>query len=502
MELMQEVAPYLLAICALRAMAGIGRKRAETLFFSLICCWSAYESVIGMMQVFGHRPSGHALFAMTGNFQNPGPYGGFIGIATAMAICFLIRHKMLFSRIRPKRIFAYLPFFFAIVAAAAGLIVLPASMSRAGWLAFTVAVGVFLLRETGIPSFLRYRKTLIVIITAVMILSSTGIFLMKKDSAIGRLHIWRMECRAIASHPLGSGLGRRMGAYAEAQEAFFRKKDRPGFVVRAAGCPEYAFNEFLGMGMDTGVPGMLAAIAITAWAIAVLMRERSVFGYGLIACTVFALFSYPLGIPKLATLTLVPFAVTGCYDRHRKPIIKFTLLITAILAIFVIASIPDMKAGGKAEKEWKKVNLLTDMLPSEEIADSLAPLEKRLSGNYRFLYDYGYALFGAGRFRESIGVLEKGAEISSDPMFRNIIGRDLESLGDCKGAEKEYLRSHYMVPCRLYPLILLKEMYEKTGEAEKAASTLEMIRKMYVNPRNLTMKNLAERAEMRKHDEK
>jgi hypothetical protein len=44
-------------------------------------------------------------------------------------------------------------------------------------------------------------------------------------------------------------------------------------------------------------------------------------------------------------------------------------------------------------------------------------------------------------------------------------------------------------------MVLLKEMYEKTGQREKAKNTLMEIRKMEVNSKNLTMKELAERAE-------
>jgi tetratricopeptide (TPR) repeat protein len=448
-----------------------------------------------MMQVFGHRPSGNALFAMTGSFLNPGPYGGFIGITTAMSICFLVRHSALFSRITPRNVFFYLPLILAAITSATGLVVLPASMSRAGWLAWAIALTVFLIRETKVADFFKRRKWVAVISTLVIVSVIIGTFMLKKDSAIGRLHIWRMECRAIAVKPLGYGVGKRMGAYAEAQERFFRIKERSDSVVKVAGCPEYAFNEFLGIGMDAGILGLLAAIAVTVAAIVVLLRGNSVFAYGLIACTVFSLFSYPLSVPELALLFTIPFAVTGCYDKHRKLGIRISIFLASVLAILMIGSISERKDLRKVKKDWENIMIFKGAETASETAEALAPLEGKLSGNYRFLYDYGYSLFCAGCFRESIAILQKGTAISSDPMFRNIIGRDLEALGDYKGAEKEYLRSHYMVPCRLYPLVLLKEMYEKTGESEKAASILEKIRKMYINPKNLTMKRLAERAE-------
>ncbi len=495
MELIQVIVPYLLGLFLLRIAAGIWGRKVETLIFVAVCCLSVYESSVGIMQVFGHRPSGHSLFAMTGNFQNPGPYGGFIGITTAMALCCLIRHRSLLIHIEVRRVLLHLPLVAAVAATVGGIIVLPASMSRSGWLAFILAVGLFLFRETELRGYLHRKKIVFLIAVSVLILGTFGAFLMKKDSAVGRLHIWRMECRAIAARPMGYGIGRRMGAYGDAQAAFFREKVRSLGVIKVAGCPEYAFNEFLGIGMDLGVPGLIAAVVITGWAIVALMRHRSVFGYCLVAYTVFALSSYPLSVPKLAALAVVPLAVTGCFDRHRKIVVCISAMIALSLIFLVYRNAPRMRARKIAEKEWRVAKAFENVSTPGETADSLALLTNLLENDYRYLYDYGYALFESNRYKESISILEKGTRISSDPMFRNIIGRDKEALGDFEGAQREYLQSHYMVPDRLYPMVLLKEMYEKTGQREKAKNTLMEIRKMEVNSKNLTMKELAERAE-------
>lgn len=52
-----------------------------------------------------------------------------------------------------------------------------------------------------------------------------GIFLMKKDSAIGRFHIWHIELRAIMEKPwTGYGRNRVLGVYGETQADFFSQK--------------------------------------------------------------------------------------------------------------------------------------------------------------------------------------------------------------------------------------------------------------------------------------
>ena len=47
--------------------------------------WAAVQAVIGLRQVFGFEASGHALYALTGSFFNPGPYAGYL--AMALPVC-------------------------------------------------------------------------------------------------------------------------------------------------------------------------------------------------------------------------------------------------------------------------------------------------------------------------------------------------------------------------------------------------------------------------------
>lgn len=80
-------------------------------------------------------------------------------------------------------------------------------------------------------------------------------------------------------------------------------------------------------------------------------------------------------------------------------------------------------------------------------------------------------------------------------MFHNVIGKNYEALGDNDTAEGEYVKAHNMVPCRLYPLVLLMEMCSKTGNETEALDVAERILEMPVNCRNRTMMGLREKAE-------
>ena len=126
----------------------------------------------------------------------------------------------------------------------------------------------------------------------------------------------------------------------------------------------------------------------------------------------------------------------------------------------------------------------------EDAAEELAPLYDNLKDNYRYIYDYGYALHKCKRYRESNEILKEGAKISSDPMFYNIIGKNLEAMGLYEEAEQSYLHAHYMVPQRLYPLTLLMRMHIRLGNNNEALRYGRMILDKPVNERHMTMLRL------------
>ncbi len=484
-----------------------------------LCVWACAESVEGLMQVFGRHASGHSLYGMTGSFFNPGPYGGFLAMTTAAALGYVIRHRSVFdilskmsfrSRFRQRwLLLRVLPLSLCSVTSFLGLAVLPATGSRAAWLGLVVAVLLCVIKETDLLNSLntgkhKARNRRIAAVSAFLMAGLCfGAFMMKKDSAIGRLHIWRMELKAIAAAPLtGTGPGTALGAYGLAQEEFFTGISRSAAAVRAAGCPEYAFNEYLKFGMEYGILGLLLSLGIVVGAVWLLVRRRSAFAYGLAAAGVFAWFSYPLSVPQTSVCIMIMLAMAGCevlrYLSEMLPKGGLRETVVAVMVMIPVAGALMLRPGyvehKAAEQEWQTARMWVNMDMYEEAVKELAPLYGQMKGNYRYMYDYGYSLHKIGEYEKSISVLEEGVRLSCDPAFRNIIGKNHEALGNYYDAEKSYLRSHYMVPARLYPLILLMEMYDGQGRLAAASVVASHILSMPVNPRNLTMVELRNRA--------
>ena len=510
---MVRALPYAVLYSGLRILFSIHgiHRYVEWAVLAGLCVWGVTEAACGLWQALGRGVSRHALYAMTGHFSNPGPFGGFIACIMTVAFAWVytsLREKPNGSSI--KKVTEGI----ALIALAAGMLVLPASMSRAAWLGLAVAVAVTLLGDDGARGWVRRHRFVIPLGAVVVAALMAGAFMMKRDSAVGRLHIWDIEARAVMARPLfGAGPGLGLGAYGDAQAAFFRDRlpdpsvtdsndclfsQLPALLrirVQAAGCPEYPFNEFLGIGMETGLPGLLLALSAAVLALLSLFRRRNPFAAGLLCWVVFALASYPLSIPQLCILVVVflaeaaspyekrKFRSETCASSQSEPKTAGITILSALLGLVLCVMSWQLGESGSGRRSvW----------PAALRAKST---ELQRSVDYRRLYADGHALFQAGRFAESLELLRLGALLSSDPMFDIIIGRDYEALGDFDKARDAYLRAHYMVPGRLYPLVRLMRLQVRSGQDTQAMQTARTLLDLPVNPRHRTMQRLHDEAE-------
>lgn len=236
-------------------------KKGNAFYLSVI--WSliilgGMEAVWGMRQIYGLTISNHSLYTLTGSFYNPGPYSGYLAMVFPVCLNEWLGLKKIGNRtwIEQGKYYGTSGVLLLI------LCVLPAGMSRSAWMAALVS-GVWVYgmhfswgnRLRGIME--KYRKRVFpVIIAGGMVLLMTGyaFFQLKADSANGRLLLWKMSVRAIAEEPVwGHGIGNFASAYGMAQENYFAGGKYSDKEELVAGSPEYAFNEYLQVGVDYGV---------------------------------------------------------------------------------------------------------------------------------------------------------------------------------------------------------------------------------------------------------
>ena len=155
------------------------------------------------------------------------------------------------------------------------LLVLPASQSRAAWLAVLASSG-FLLAVKYKDSVKNWsnkpvlkKKILVLLIAGTMVSGLAGMYFMKKDSADGRALIWKVTLNIIGDYPLtGAGFGGFKTNYMNYQAAWFKQHPQSGEAM-VAGDVNYAFNELLQQTAEHGVAGtfLLALVFLSAFTI-------------------------------------------------------------------------------------------------------------------------------------------------------------------------------------------------------------------------------------------
>lgn len=494
---LRALPPYLFAFFSVLMAGAFAPRTTERLLIVGIFILCIYESVVGLSQVFSLASSNHPLFSMTGTLANPGPYGGLVAVAMAVAVPWSLRIVRMKGRPDLKSVGFWLSAL-AAAATALGFLVLPASMSRAAWIALVVSVMVFGFLELEWGRKIAGLNRWWLVAGAVLAVAAVaGLFVLKPDSALGRLHIWRIDLLAMLDSPLtGSGVGYRTFAFGQAQASFYASAARSPLTVSLSSCTEESFNEFLSLGVVGGIPALALSLLISLSAVRILVRRRSPLAYGLICWLVFSCFSYPLSVPHLAVLLSV-FLSSACAPADagrpfvsRLPLASAALLLSALSLILWVRSIPEVSGRKEAEKEYEYSRMFMQDGSYDVAVRSFKPLKEALSDNFRYLYDYGYSLHQEGRYDESSAILARGAAISCDPVFHTIMGKNAEALGDFSLAEEEYSLAMNMVPCRLYPRCLLMELKVKQGDYRTASEYAAEALSLPVNPRHLSMQDI------------
>ena len=383
---------------------NIGVRRA--IVWSLLA-FGVKEAVLGLLQVYGYEASNHSLYELTGSFYNPGPYSGFLAMCLPLAL-----HEWL----EGKRIWKHV----ALMALVLMVVVLPSGMSRTAWLAAIVASGyVWGMHYRG--RLYRYRKYFWIGGLLLMI-SAIGAYHWKKDSADGRLLMWKVSVQAVMEHPwLGVGWEHVAGAYGDAQERYFASGLATEQEEYVAGAPEYVFNEYLQVAMAWGVPALcgICVLVLVAFCLGHGSRQYGVCG-ALLSLAVFAFASYPFQFLmfRLAFVALLVACAMGC----RKPGVQVLALVLGIDAGVYLA-------------------------------------DNRSTPNARRMFEQAHALHQAGQWDASTELLRETMAVSSDAMVLNIIGKNCQALGRYDEAEHWFVRSTHRLPNRIYPYYLLAKLY-------------------------------------------
>ncbi len=391
----------------------------------------------------------------TGFSYNSGLWGEFVAIALICNIGLIHLNK------KSTSISALL-----ILAAFIISFLLYESDSRASWLSFAIGTLTFFS-----PFIFKYLPKSIIIRTGSLLISFClciylilGLYSYKKDSADGRVLIWKISLEMVKEKPaLGYGFDGFRKNYMNYQAIYLQEKQLPETINNLADDNHYAFNEFLRIIIEQGIIGaiilsiFLTSIAYTIYKYKLYIDTvpRTITSC-LTALLFFSFFSYPLSTFHINVLIVILLAGIACFSP-KAPLWK--LQIRSIILIIPYSTIFFMSLGylfsySKANSDWQ--NTLKGVYTNDSI---LEDTKKKLSGNPYFLSTYGKYLNRKRHYSEAVLILSQS--IKEYPSYYTMI-----ELGISYKAQKQYaealhcfMKAKNMVPHKFRPFYLMMELY-------------------------------------------
>ncbi len=528
-------------------------------FYVALILGGGIQAVYGSLQLCGYYTSNHGLFRITGSFFNPGPYAGYLAaafpvslglflfnplITTPTQTVFLLKLDNYFGDTKSffrkmSLIFRFLPNYRggkftaeqqsqrqkyadhltmkSLVAISIIFIclVLPASHSRAAWLAVLISSFYlfsikFRLCHRIQTYFDTWTKKLFLYASLLILLAISGAWLshLKDGSFEGRLFIWKISMNMIRERPVtGYGIERFKAHYMDYQANWFAQNQAQEEAM-VAGDTNYAFNEFVQYSVEYGILGLIiiASILIITFMSSGFrapgtgskVKTRNFYGViakaGIISILVFGMFSYPSQILPIKTnMVLYLATVAGLFSQK-----KISLLVStngrnrqhfshSLRIIFLIAVLILVHTGNKylyryskAYCYWKEAYQTYQMGAYMTCLEDYEKAWPVLKSNGDFLTVYGKALSMAGKHDKAVEVLLQAAKYYPNVVVYTALGDSYKQLGEARHAEQAYRYAWHMNPSRFYPIYLLAKLYDETGQREKAILTANELLRMQI----------------------
>ncbi|MFT3740953.1 MAG: O-antigen ligase family protein [Breznakibacter sp.] len=439
------------------------------------------NSLCGLLQQIGELPPAHPLFKMGGSFGNPGPYTNFIVILLPMTLIVLFSPKNF-----PKSLF-----YFCLIASFLAVLVVFVSLARTAWVSLGVIAllywGYYTNRNTGVKRWFKSPIAKISgILLVVVFIVVTAWFLagVKKDSASGRIFIWKLTSQMIQDKPwFGHGFDRFCYELNKYQATFFAEGSESTVEVSLADNSTFAFNEFLQIFSELGVVGLIMFVAI--FFVALFSRpsnhvKENIFrGFlnraaiaAIVGFLVCSLFSYPLhNLPVLISLYGFLAIISGnslAFKRVFELQLAYRKTMTMSLLVLICFGYYQILSRYVSEREWNSIAHKKGQLSGFSLQKSFEDLLPIMAYNKYFEYNYGAELIVLGQYEQGISVLERTTRRLNDSNIYSYLGLGYLATQQYDKAEYCFLVASYTVPSKLYPLYNLVKVYKLKGNEQQA----------------------------------
>jgi tetratricopeptide (TPR) repeat protein len=421
------------------------------------------QALYGILQYVGFFPA-IGGFRITGSFDNP---AGF-------AACLCAGFPVFFFFIRKKYVWQRWLSLTAIIILCIAVVL---SASRAGMISLIVVCLALIVYKFPINAKLK-----LTIVSLTFALALSGLYFLKKDSADGRLLIWRCSWEMIKDKPLfGHEHGGFKAHYMDYQADYFAHHSDSRYEMLADNVNR-PFNEYLLLLTDYGLVGFVLLLALIGvlWISFHRNRHKSILvriaAGSLLSIGVFSFFSYPLVYPFVWVMGIASIAVIIYQAKYQVKIPSrigpaLKLIMIPVIFIFGLHIYQRMTT----EMLWCKVAHQSLLGKTEEMLPVYEQLHKSLTNNELFLYNYAAELNVIKQYDKSLEIALECERLLADYDLQMLMADNYQNLQNNQKAEYHYKKASNMCPVKFMPIYQLVELYNEAGRKEEALTLAQKI---------------------------
>ncbi|MCD8317886.1 MAG: O-antigen ligase family protein [Paraprevotella sp.] len=352
--------------------------------------------------------------------------------------------------------------------------------SRTGWICLALYAALWLQKQW--KGYRGMKVAGLVVLTAGLV---WGISAVKTDSTCGRRFILERSWELVQVRPFtGYGIGGFLREYMLRQADYLKRHADSGYAW-LAGEVYHPLNEFVWVWIEFGLLGILLFGGLLAWSFVGLFRMRDIFSQmlavSLCACTVFAIFSYPLKYPLASVIGIAAMwrMGAGMFGRIRMNGEHWNWV--GIAGVVVSSAVLIKVAVAYSyEYEWSRTARYALHGHSREMMPRYADLYRHYHYDASFLYNYTAEQFYAGQYDGAFETAKECMELWPSYNLSLLTGDICRSSGKYIEAVYYYNQAHWMCPVRFAPLEGLYNAYKLGNEPFMADSVATLVIKKKV----------------------
>lgn len=362
------------------------------------------EAVVCLLQWSGLLPGASHYFSVTGTFENPNITAMILALAFPCAV----------GEIGSGKETNRLWYFIMLILLFAILLL----RCRTAYLCILFSLLVLHDSFLWLRRVFHFRKKVVLWAVLLVLLPLSGYLMyhMKKDSADGRLFIWKVSVALFSEQPMkGFGYGRFGAVYNPYQEEYVEKYPLSVTEVQNIRPVNMPYNEFLEQCLGGGLLGGVFFLSIPIYFAVLAYRQKrwielAISGNILIMC----LFNFVT--QAIPVWFMYVFLMGTHMMQEKRPIAKrrYTVLISILAFVCFLFCGVSIYSKVVAQYHLRKALILYPEDPDRALA-MMGQYKKMAGTSECYLRYYGKMLLDAGRYDDALPVLQEAAHYTSLP---------------------------------------------------------------------------------------